>query len=329
MSKYSKDRNIKVSLNDKDASSAEDSWSLIYFKGFVMGLSDSIPGISGSTIALLTNIYERMVSAIRSVNPIVLCLLFTNRRLHAWRDIDGTFLVILGAGVGSGIFIAAKTILFLYQDYPEPLRAFFMGLVIASAWILRKKFSTKKLGNWLIWIMGLTFSVSMVNLEILVTEIGYFYIFICGLIAVSAMIVPGLSGALILIILGAYEFILNALVTWDLSFIFVFSLGCLTGLAIFSRLLFWLLSNFRERTYALINGVLVGSIYMLWPWQQVRGIGGTRSSENTYQQLIILPSDYTEATGNSVMVVEAMFAFFLSIVLVIYLKEFLFKQSKR
>ena len=294
-----------------------------------MGLSDSVPGISGATIALLANIYERLISAIRSVNPIVLCLLLTNRRLHAWRNIDGTFLVILGSGVGSGIFIAAKTILFLYQDYPEPLRAFFMGLVIASAWILRKKFSIKKLGNWLIWIIGFTFSVSLINLDILVTEISYIYIFLCGFIAISAMILPGLSGAFILIILGAYEFILNALVTWDLSFIFVFSLGCLTGLAIFSRLLFWLLRNFRERTYALINGVLVGSLYVLWPWQHVRGIEGSRSNENIYQQMIILPSDYTEATGNSVMIVESALAFLLSIVLVIYLKEFLFEQSER
>ena len=185
-----------------------------------------------------------------------------------------------------------------------------------------------KLDNWLVWIIGLTFSASLINLDILVSEISYFYIFICGFIAISAMILPGLSGAFILIILGAYEFILNALVSWDLSFIFVFSLGCLTGLAIFSRLLFWLLKSFRERTYALINGVLVGSLYMLWPWQQARGIGDTRSNE-TYQQMIILPSDYTEATGNSVMIIEAIFAFFLSIVLVIYLKECLFKQPKR
>ena len=110
MSKYSKDPNINQCLNDTDSSSTEDSWPLIYFKGFVMGLSDSVPGISGSTIALLTNIYERLISAIRSVNPMGLGLLFTNRRLHAWQNIDGTFLVILGSGVGSGIFIAAKTI---------------------------------------------------------------------------------------------------------------------------------------------------------------------------------------------------------------------------
>ena len=332
MSKYSKDPkdpNIKDCLNDTDSSSTEDSWSLIYFKGFVMGLSDSVPGISGSTIALLTNIYERLISAIRSINPMVLGLLFTNRRLQAWQNIDGTFLVILGAGVGSGIFIAAKTILFLYQDYREPLQAFFMGLVIASAWILRKKFSKKKLGNWFIWTIGVSFSASLINLDILVSEIGYFYIFLCGLIAISAMILPGLSGAFILIILGAYEFILNALVTWNLPFVFVFSLGCLTGLVIFSRLLFWLLSSFREQTYAFINGILVGSLNMLWPWQQVRELEGVRLNENIHQQVNILPSDYTEATGNAAMVVESVMALILSIVLVIYLKEFLFKQTKR
>jgi putative membrane protein len=142
------------------------------------------------------------------------------------------------------------------------------------------------------------------------------------------MILPGLSGALILIILGAYEFILAALVNWDLSFIFVFCLGCLTGLAIFSRLLLFLLRSLRESTYALINGLLVGSLPMLWPWkQQGRGEEVGLAGESMYQNLILLPSNYTEATGNTMMFIESLSAFFLSIALVVYLKIFLFDKS--
>jgi len=202
-----------------------------------------------------------------------------------------------------------------------------MGLVLTSVWILAKKFSKKNLLNWIAWVIGIIFSASLINLNFSVSEINFSYIFLCGFVAICAMILPGLSGALILIILGAYEFILAALVNLDLSFIFVFCLGCLTGLAIFSRLLSFLLSSFQARTYAFINGLLVGSLPMLWPWRQLESLEETElTSESMYQKLILLPSNYTEATGNTVMLMESLSAFFLSIVLVVYLRGFLFDK---
>tara|TARA_B100001939_G_scaffold156378_1_gene135128 strand:+ start:876 stop:1865 length:990 start_codon:yes stop_codon:yes gene_type:complete len=328
MSHCSKDSNTEVSLADQNKSDEVNSCLMIFLKGFAMGLSDSVPGVSGATIALLTNIYERLVLAIKSINFISLYQLFTDRRLTAWRDMDGTFLITLALGIALGIFISASTILFLLRGFPEPLYSFFMGLVLASVWILGKEFSKKNFWNWATWVMGVIFSAALINFNFSVSEIGFSYIFVCGFFAISAMILPGLSGALILIILGAYEFILAALVNWDLSFIFVFCLGCLTGLAIFSRLLLFLLRSLRERTYALINGLLVGSLPMLWPWkQQERGGEVGLASENMYQNLILLPSNYTEATGNTMMFIESLSAFFLSIALVVYLKVFLFDKS--
>ena len=328
MSHCSKDSNTEVSLADQNKSDEVNSCLMIFLKGFAMGLSDSVPGVSGATIALLTNIYERLVLAIKSINFISLYQLFTDRRLTAWRDMDGTFLITLALGIALGIFISASTILFLLRGFPEPLYSFFMGLVLASVWILGKEFSKKNFWNWATWVMGVIFSAALINFNFSVSEIGFSYIFVCGFFAISAMILPGLSGALILIILGAYEFILAALVNWDLSFIFVFCLGCLTGLAIFSRLLLFLLRSLRESTYALINGLLVGSLPMLWPWkQQERGGEVGLASENMYQNLILLPSNYTEATGNTMMFIESLSAFFLSIALVVYLKVFLFDKS--
>ena len=328
MSHCSKDSNTEVSLADQNKSDEVNSCLMIFLKGFAMGLSDSVPGVSGATIALLTNIYERLVLAIKSINFISLYQLFTDRRLTAWRDMDGTFLITLALGIALGIFISASTILFLLRGFPEPLYSFFMGLVLASVWILGKEFSKKNFWNWATWVMGVIFSAALINFNFSVSEIGFSYIFVCGFFAISAMILPGLSGALILIILGAYEFILAALVNWDLSFVSMFCLGCLTGLAIFSRLLLFLLRSLRESTYALINGLLVGSLPMLWPWkQQERGEEVGLAGENMYQNLILLPSNYTEATGNAVMLIESLSAFFLSIALVVYFKIFVFDKS--
>ena len=327
MSNCSKDSNTQVGLTDRDRSYQVNSCLMILLKGFAMGLSDSVPGISGATIALVTNIYERLVLAIKSINFIILYQLFTDRRLSAWRKIDGTFLITLLLGIVLGIFLSANTILFILREFPQPLYSFFMGLVFTSVWIIGKKFSKQKFWNWATWAMGVIFSAALINLNFSVSEIGFLYIFACGFFAISAMILPGLSGALILIILGVYDFILAALVNWDFSFISVFCLGCFTGLAIFSRLLFFFLRNFRESTYALINGLLVGSLPILWPWQQLEGSEEFGlAGESVYHKLILLPWNYTEATGNTVMIIESFSAFFLSIILVVYLKVFVFDK---
>ena len=327
MSNCSKDSSTQESLTDQDRFLQMNSWLIVFFKGFAMGLSDSVPGISGATIAVLANIYERLILSIKSINFINLFQLFTDRRSSAWRAMDGTFLIALGFGIVVGIFLSANTVLFLYKEFPEPLYSFFMGLVLSSVWILGKKFSKQNFWNWLTWVSGVIFSSALISLNFSVSEINFLYIFVCGLVAISAMILPGLSGALILIILGVYEFILTALVNWDLSFISVFCLGCLTGLAIFSRLLSFLLRSFQERTYAFINGLLVGSLPMLWPWRQLESAEEIElTSGRIYQKLILLPSNYTEATGNTVMLIESLSAFFLSIALVVYLRGFLFDK---
>ena len=328
MSDNSIRQNSNEGLDNADDIIGNQSFKRIYLKGLVMGLSDSVPGVSGATIALITNIYERLIAAIASVNLYTLRQLFTQHRGHVWRNMDGNFLLILGLGVLSGILISARTILFLYSAYPEPLYAFFMGLVLTSAWILRKKFRVRKFENWLMWSLGVIFSLILSSVEALVAEIGYIYIFICGMIAICAMILPGLSGALILILLGAYEFVLTALVALKFNFILVFSLGCLTGLAIFSRILVWVLRRFRELTYALINGTLVGSTYMLWPWQKsYGGEVGNEVSGNLFYREIVLPLHYTEATGNPMMILQTLFAFLLATSLVIYFNDYFLREK--
>ena len=180
MSHCSKDSNTEVSFADQNKSDQVNSCLMIFLKGFAMGLSDSVPGISGATIALLTNIYERLVLAIKSINFTSLYLLFTDRRLPAWRDMDGTFLITLVLGIVSGIFLSASTILFLLRGFPEPLYSFFMGLVLTSVWILGKEFSKQKFWNWATWVIGVIFSAALINFNFSVSEIGFFIYLYAG-----------------------------------------------------------------------------------------------------------------------------------------------------
>ena len=221
-------------------------FGLLFLKGIAMGLSDSVPGISGGTIAVITNIYDRLIFALRSIDGEAFRLIFSGKLNRVWENIDGNFLIILGLGVLTGIFLSANTVLFLLNNYPEPLLGFFVGLVLMSAWVLKAQFDIRKVNNWMATLCGLLVILILGNIEARVIEVNYTYIFVSGMIGVFAMILPGLSGAFILILLGVYEFILTALVELNFPYIGIFVLGCLTGLGIFSRALAFLLKHYYQ-----------------------------------------------------------------------------------
>lgn len=242
--------------------------SLLYLKGVAMGLGDSVPGISGGTIAVITNIYEQFVYSIRAVDLHACRLVFKGRFSEAWLHVNGNFLLILALGILSGLLISANTVLFLLDNFFPPLMAFFIGMVLASTWLLKSKFSLRAWQNIVALFLGLLLAITIGFLSPRETELSMIYIFFSGAIAISAMILPGLSGAFILLLLGVYEFILNALVNFNLSTILVFALGCVVGLIAFSRILAWLLLKHHQLSYGFITGMLLGSLSVLWPWQQ-------------------------------------------------------------
>ena len=251
-----------------------DSWAsprgklILFLKGVAMGLGDSVPGISGGTIAVITKIYDQLVFSIRAVDLRACGLLFTGQFKAFWQHISGTFLLVLALGILSGLLASANTVLFLLENYFAPLMAFFIGMVLASSYLLRKEFLLGAWQNIIALLLGLLLAISIGFITPRSAELSLLYVFFSGAIAITAMILPGLSGAFILLLLGVYEFILGALLDFDLPYILVFMLGCALGLLAFSRVLSWLLREHHQLSYGFITGMLLGSISALWPWQE-------------------------------------------------------------
>jgi putative membrane protein len=263
---------------------------MLYLKGVAMGLGDSVPGISGGTIAVITKIYDQLVFSIRAIDLRACALLFTGKFALVWQHINGSFLLILAVGILSGLLISANTVLFLLENYFAPLMAFFIGMVLASTWLLRHEFSIAAWQNVLALLLGLALAVSIGLISPRSAELSLLYVFFSGAIAISAMILPGLSGAFILLLLGVYEFILNALIGFDWPYILVFMMGCATGLLIFTRVLSWMLRDHHQLSYGFITGMLLGSVTALWPWQGEEGF------------TMVLPSSLTLVLGVVVVV---------------------------
>lgn len=271
---------------------------LVYAKGAVMGVSDSVPGVSGGTIAVAANIYDRIIYALRAIDAGALRLLLKGRVKECWQRVDGTFLLLLGLGIASGLLLSANLIVYLIENNPEPLRAFFIGLIAAAIWMLRGEFVLGDRRNALSAVGGalLVLLVSMASPG--ESQPSAVYLFFCGMIAISAMLLPGLSGAFILLLLGAYEYMLAALTAFDIPTLLIFLAGCVLGVLLMSRIVAWLLRRHRRRAYGFICGMLAGSILALWPWQAARDGGATTQF---IANRIVFPAEYLELTGREPM----------------------------
>ena len=301
---------------------------VLFLKGVAMGLGDSVPGVSGGTIAVITNIYERLIFAIHSIDGTAVRNLFAMKFAKFWQHIDGNFLLLLALGVLSGLIISANTVLYLLASYPEPLMSFFVGLVLASIWILRSQYERNSYAIWAAILFGVGIAILVGNLEPRTANVSPVYVFICGAIGICAMILPGLSGALILLLLGVYQFVLTALVQFDIVYIIVFAAGCIVGLLGFSRVLASLLKNYHNLTFGFISGMLLGSVYALWPWQQAISFYIDSSGvQHPLQTVNIWPLNYTETTGNPSWLAISLISFVGGIALVVYLYSIFNKKG--
>ena len=278
---------------------------LVYVKGIVMGVGDSVPGVSGGTIAVAANIYDRLIYAIGAIDGQALTLLLRGRAAACWRHIDGGFLLVLGLGIASGLLLSANIILLLIENYPEALRAFFIGLVVAAIWLLRRESEFRDWRNILFVLAGAALVLALSMGEPMTDRPSSLYLFFCGMAAISAMLLPGLSGAFILLLLGAYEHMLSALANLDLPPLLIFLAGCGFGALLMSRLVAVLLRNHRQRAHACICGLLAGSIPILWPWQAGGSEGGAlRFPANE----ALWPGVYLETVGREPMLLACMAA---------------------
>ncbi len=292
---------------------------LFYLKGAVMGMSDAVPGVSGGTIAVAANIYDRIILAVRCFDGAALRLLLHRRPREFWRRVDGAFLLPLGLGIGSGLFFSASLALYLIEHYPEPLRGFFIGLVAAAVWIARAGTDFRDWRN-----LAMAFAAALLVLLISMAgpqpgQPGAAYLFFCGAVAVAAMLLPGLSGAFILLLLGAYQYMLAALTALDIAAISIFLAGCVVGVLLMSRAAAWLLRRHRRRAYGFICGLLAGSLPALWPWQLA---GGAESTARFLASRPVWPDQYVQLAGREPMIAVSIAALLLGLTLTLSARRF-------
>ena len=246
---------------------------MLSVKGMCMGAADVVPGVSGGTIAFITGIYDELINSIKSINAASLKMFFTGKWGEFWKMINGKFLLFLLAGIGISVFSLAKIITWLLVAYPVLVWSFFFGLVLASTWFVGKDVKERNWKTGLGFLLGAALAFYITVATPAETPSYFLFIFLCGAIAICAMILPGISGSFILVLLGKYFFIMEAVKTLDLKVIAIFGIGACVGITSFSRLLSYALSHMRNITLAVLSGFMLGSLNKVWPWKEtIEGI---------------------------------------------------------
>lgn len=238
---------------------------MLFFKGMAMGAADTVPGVSGGTIAFITNIYEELIFSIQACNLKALQLLHKEGLKAFWKYVNGNFLLTLFFGIFIAAIILANFVGMLLENYEYLVMAFFVGLILASSLFLRKQISNWSWQKYLLLSGGVLLAVVLNFLPERQGDISLLFVFFSAALAICAMILPGISGAFILVLLGAYESILEAVRSLEVLTLLVFIIGCIAGLISFSNLLAYLLRHCREQVLAFLLGVLLGSLYTIWP----------------------------------------------------------------
>ncbi len=239
----------------------------VAFKGMCMGAADVIPGVSGGTIAFIMGIYAELLDSIKSVNGEALKLLLKGKIGAFWKHINGTFLASLFAGILISVFSLAKLMKYLLEFHPVPLWSFFFGLILASAVYILKGLDKWSIRNIISLLVGVAIGAFICLASPGQTPDALWFIFLSGAIAICAMILPGISGSFILLLLGKYAFVMEAVSTLNIPVLIVFAAGACIGIVCFSHILSWLLKKFYMLTIALLSGFMIGSLLKVWPWK--------------------------------------------------------------
>lgn len=239
----------------------------VFLCGVLMGIADAIPGISGGTIALLLGIYEELIGSISNFNISLFQNLKKKGIKYCWNKINGNFLLSLISGVLLSLVSFVKIFSILIQKYPLFIWSFFLGLILATLFVINRNIKKWNIVNFILIFIFTFLTILLTIIAPSYSEnINLFYIMICGIIASSAMILPGISGSLILVILGVYSLIISALDNLEYNIILVFLIGCIIGIINFSKIIKWLFHKYRDYTFSIMLGLVIGSIYKVWPW---------------------------------------------------------------
>jgi len=259
-----------------------------------MGAADAVPGVSGGTIAFISGIYEELISSISQVNLSLLKTLKENGIKSAWEQVNGNFLLALMAGIFISFVSFMRLAKYLLEHHPILIWAFFFGLVIASILYVAKQIEKWTFLNILSALVAAFLAYYITTLPSLANNDNPFFLFIAAAIAICAMILPGISGAFILVLLGAYKTLSTAFHDFDIKNILIFVAGAVTGLLSFSKFLKWLFNNHKNTTLAILTGFIIGSLNKIWPWKETLSTRiDSKGIEIPTLQQSILPNKFT------------------------------------
>lgn len=278
-----------------------------------------VPGVSGGTIAFMTGIYKELIDSLKSIDHISISLLFKGKFKELWERINGTFLLSLLAGIMISILSLARLMQYLLANHPIPLWSFFFGLVAASTILILKDIKKWSIAPLFLFVFGAAVAVWISIATPAQTSEELWFIFLCGMVAICAMILPGISGSFILVLMGKYAFMMGALNGFNIPVIITFIAGAAIGLISFSHFLSWLLNRFYIGTIALLAGFMSGSLVKVWPWKL--------PSESTMEiELPTLPGRFSDLSGSSSQLFLAIL-FLLTGAILVFGIEFFAKKS--
>jgi len=263
---------------------------VLTLKGFCMGAADVVPGVSGGTMAFILGIYEELIAAIKSFDLKSLKLLVTLKIRLLLGHVSWRFLLAVGIGILTAIFSLARVLSWLLQNRPVLIWSFFLGLILASVVSVSRRIEKWRLLIWLCFSGGMVGTYFLVGLVPVSTPTDPWFLFFCGAIAICAMILPGISGSFILVLLGKYQFILGAVNDRNFAVLSIVVAGACVGIALFSRLLGWLLNRYHDLTVAVLTGLMLGSLRKVWPWKEtIESLVDTHGHAVSVVQANILP----------------------------------------
>ena len=240
----------------------------LFFTGFFMGIADLIPGVSGGTVAFISGIYEELLASIKKMSGEVLGLLLKLKFKQALTKAPIRFVIPLFFGIFTSIILLARLLSYLLEVYPSFVWSFFFGLVLASTWLVAKRVTQWNMGNII------AFGITTISAYILVGAVPVEtpetlpMFFFSGMIAIIAMILPGISGSFILLLIGKYAQVLDAAKNLQIDVLLAVITGAAIGLSVFARFLTWLFARYHNISIAILSGFMLGSVRKLWPWKE-------------------------------------------------------------
>jgi putative membrane protein len=259
---------MEKSNRQQSASRSFTDYVVLSLKGVCMGASDVVPGVSGGTMAFILGIYEELIEAIKSFDLKSLRLLLALQFRQLADHISWKFLLAVGIGIFTAIFTLAQILSRLLQNSPIHIWSFFFGLIFASVFTVGRRVQIWRPSTWLCLVGGTIGSYFLVGLVPVSTPDAPWFLILCGAVAICAMVLPGISGSFVLLLLGKYQYVLEAVNQKDIFVLGLVATGACAGIIAFSRLLGWLLEKYHDLMVAVLTGLMLGSLRKVWPWKE-------------------------------------------------------------